>query len=436
MSTTPPPEEPRKRTVSKTRQSRWPGWIWAIPLAAIGIVTWLLVRATSARGFDVTLTVEDATGIAEKTTKVLYRGFDVGQVSDISLSKDRRHVDLQLDIDKDLEPDVTSGTRFYVEGGTPTLSDLSSLKSIVAGPTIILVPGKGTRQRTFVAMTGMPPKQLEVSVPYLVRFAGDVGGLKPGSPVMLRGFTVGEVDQVQLQTDVRTGTLTTPVVLLLDPTRFHVQGAAPGRENWTAVMNSALASLVQHRLRARLSQEPPLIGSPQIELQMQPDAQPAALLMQGPYPEIPTVEGGGISEFARKLGQVPIQQIGANVRAISDRVEQLVGSPQLSDSVHHLDRTLAQLDAAMQKVGPQLAPTIDSAHQAIDSLRKAAGEIDATSASARKVVGANPLAPSGNVEQALRDLSGAARSVRSLADYLDQHPEALLRGRPDREALR
>ena len=430
------PEAPRQRTVSETRRSRWPGWIWAVPLAAVGIVAWLLVRFTSARGFDVTLSVEDATGITAKSTKVLYRGFDVGQVSDISLAGDRRHIELQLDIDNDMKPEVSSGTRFYLEGGTPSLADLSSLKAIVAGPTIILVPGKGPPQRHFTATAGAPPKPLQVSVPYVVRFAGDVGGLHAGSPVMLRGFTVGEVDRVELQTDGRTGTLTTPAVLLLDPTKFHVQGAAPAGDNWTAVMNATLAKLVQHNLRAQLTQEPPLIGTPQIELEMQPDAQPATLLVQGAYPEIPTVEDGGISAFARKLGQVPIQQIGANVRSITDHIERLVGSPQLTDSVRHLDHTLIELDTTLQKVGPQLAPTIDSAHQAIDSLRKAAGEIDATSASARKVVGANPLAASGNLEQALRDLSGAARSIRALADYLDQHPEALLRGRADREAMR
>lgn len=436
MSTTEPGRH--ERTVSETRRSRWPGWIWAVPIAAVGIVAWLLVRFTSARGFEVTLSVEDATGITAKSTKVLYRGFDVGEVADLSLSNDRKRIELQLDIDNDLEPEVNAGSRFYVEGGSPSLSDLSSLKSIVAGPTIILVPGQGKPQRRFAATAGSPPKPLDVSVPYLVRFSGDVGGLKPGAPVMLRGFTVGEVDRVELQTDPRTATITTPVVLLLDPTRFHLQGAPAAHPDWTEVMNATLGKLVQHHLRARLSQEPPLIGSPRIELEMQPDAQPATLSTHaGVYPEIPTDDsGGGLSEFARKLGQVPIQQIGANVRAISDHLERLVASPQLTDSVRHLDHTLSVLDTTMQRVGPQLGPTLDSAHRAIDSLRQAAGEIEATSASARKVVGANPLAASGNVEQTMRDLSGAARSIRALADYLDQHPEALLRGRADQEALR
>src|SRR6185312_16006115 len=185
VSTTEPGRH--ERTVSETRRSRWPGWIWAVPIAAVGIVAWLLVRFTSARGFEVTLSVEDATGITAKSTKVLYRGFDVGEVSDLALADDRRHIELQLDIDNDVKPEVNSGTRFYLEGGSPSLADLSSLKAIVAGPTIILVPGKGPPQRHFTATPGAPPKPLQASVPYVVRLGGDVGGLHAGSPVMLRG---------------------------------------------------------------------------------------------------------------------------------------------------------------------------------------------------------------------------------------------------------
>jgi len=55
--------------------------------------------------------------------------------------------------------------------------------------------------------------------------------------------------------------------------------------------------------------------------------------------------------------------------------------------------------------------------------------LDATAQSARLAMGTSPAAPSGNLQQALDELSGAARAVRSLADYLDEHPEALVRGR-------
>ena len=41
------------------RRSWWPGWIWAVPIAAVGIVLWLLLRSISSRGIDVTVTYDE-----------------------------------------------------------------------------------------------------------------------------------------------------------------------------------------------------------------------------------------------------------------------------------------------------------------------------------------------------------------------------------------
>jgi len=432
-----PSGEPRPaRTASTIHRSRWPGWIWAIPLAAIGVVAWLLVRATAKRGLDVTVTFEDVTGVSTQSTKVFYRGIDVGQVSEIELSHDRRRALVTLDIDKRVEADLNSGTGFYLEGGEPTLSDLSSLKAVVAGPSIIMLPGSGSPTRHFMGIEGKPPKPLGAHVSYVVTFTGAVGDLEPGSPVTLRGFTVGEVARTDLSIDAQTAAITTPVVLWLDPRRFHIDGGEPVKGNWAPLMNATLAKLVQHNLRARLTQDPPLVGTREVELAIVPGATEASLRMQGAYPEIPAADSSGIEDLPRQLAQFPIHQIGDNVRAITERVKTLVSSPKLDDSIGHLQRTLAELDKTLRDVQPQVAPTLDSVHRAVDSLRHAAGEIDATSASARKVVGGSAVSPDGNLQQALLELAGAARSIRTLANYLDEHPEALLRGRAGGTSLR
>ena len=43
---------------------------------------------------------------------------------------------------------------------------------------------------------------------------------------------------------------------------------------------------------------------------------------------------------------------------------------------------------------------------------------------------ADPNSPAAvNLNSALKELSAAARSIRVLADYLEQHPEALVKGK-------
>jgi len=68
-------------------------------------------------------------------------------------------------------------------------------------------------------------------------------------------------------------------------------------------------------------------------------------------------------------------------------------------------------------------------HQTIDRLRHTADDIDGTAAAARKLLGGSAASPNGNLQQAVHELTGTARAIRALANYLDQHPEALLRGR-------
>ncbi|HTT00672.1 MAG TPA: MlaD family protein [Steroidobacteraceae bacterium] len=419
--------EPR-RTLAEMRKSRAPGWIWAVPIAALGIVIWLLLRSLSHRGIDVTVVFEDAAGMSANGTKVMYRGLNVGTVSSVALEDDGVHIRAHLDLNADMQKLLTTGTRFYLQGAQPSFSDPASLKSIVAGPTIVMIAGPGAPARHFRGTAGEPPETFAVKVPYLVRFQGAVGGMQVGSTVTLRGFTVGEVSSVTLSVDARTGQISTPVVVSLDPTRFHIRELT-GSHDWVAVMNQTLDTLVQHGLRARLMQTPPLIGSPEVMLEVIPDAGMAQLTRGADYPEIPTAEGGGLQDLTRKLGQLPVKEIGDNVREITARLKALSSSPQLEDSIKQLDRTLRELQHTVHDAGPQIAPTIASIHGTVDSLRKTAGDIDATAAAAKSAMGGAAASPDGNVQQALHELTEAARAIRTLADYIDQHPESFLRGR-------
>ena len=417
-----------RRTQAATHKSRWPGWIWAVPIAAVGIVIWLLLRAFAERGVEVSVTFDDGAGMKARDTKVIYQGLQIGQVTKAELTKDRQRVIAHLDIDKSMENDLTSGTRFYLEGAHPSFSDPSSLKSVLAGPSIILVPGPGSPSRHFTGSLGQPLEKFAMTSPYVVRFSGDVGKLKTGAPVLLRGFTVGRVEGVQLSIDGQSGTLQTSVRLGLDPTRFNIQGVAANEANMAGVLKTTLTKLVENGLRASLAQSPPLIGSEHIQLEIAQGAERAELSSVAGYPEIPA-QNGQLEDLAAKLGQLPIREIGENVRATTEHLKALSSSPRLTDSLYHLDRTLSELDRTMQTTGPQIAPTIESIRKTTDDLRQTADKIEATAEAARKLLGGSAASPNGNLQQAVHELTGTARSIRILANYLDQHPESLIRGR-------
>jgi paraquat-inducible protein B len=419
----------RRRTVAIARRSWWPGWIWAVPIAAVGIVLWLLLRSFASRGIDVAVTYNNVAGMQPGATRVMYHGLEVGRVTSVALASDDWHVIVHLDIERQLAPKINTGTRFILEGLHPSFSDVSSLRALIAGPTIIMVPGPGRPARRFIGTEGGPRVTLAVSLPYRVSFDGAVGQLKPHAPVMLRGFTVGEVTSIGLSVDPRTGRISTPVLLALDPTRFHLTAPAPPDGNWKPIMDAALSKLIGAGLRASLTRAVPLVGGEQVDLEIVPGAQSAQLGTSGRYTEIPAARAGGLERLPMEISSLPLTQIADNLRTITGQIRSLTSSPQLRDSLAHLDATLTTLDRISRQAGPQLGPTLREVRMTVASLRTAARQMDATAAAARLAMGTSPAAPSGNLQHALDELAGAARAVRSLADYLDQHPEALLRGR-------
>ncbi|HEU0195905.1 MAG TPA: MlaD family protein [Nevskiaceae bacterium] len=426
--TTPPTEggtQPPRRTVATFHKSWWPGWIWGIPVAAVGVVLWLSLRALSTGGTTITVIFAEAAGMSPGSTTVTYRGLDVGALKHLHLDASGQHVVAQFNIDDSAKRWLDTGTQFYLVGAHPSLSNPSTLKAIISGPSIVMVPGAGKPARRFIGVEGVPPLPLTVRVPYALAFDGAVGDLQIGAPVTLRGFTVGEVTGVQLDVDPHTGKISTPVTIALDPTRLHLDGVNPADGHWQSAMDAALAQMVKSGLRAALTRDPPLIGSPQVRLETLPHAPPATLVASsGKLLEIPTAPPSGPTAIMAKLNHLPVSDITTianNVRSITARVNALVGSPQIKNSLAHLDHALAGLDRAVGQAGPQIAPTIAS-------LRATAQQIDATARSAQRLAG-GAAAPNGNVRQALQELTRTARAVRSLADYLERHPNALITGR-------
>jgi paraquat-inducible protein B len=431
MSSAPQPADPPRRTLAVTRSTWWPGWIWGIPIAAVSIVLWLLVRTLSSHGVAVTVIYTNAHGMQAGSTRVMYRGVRVGTVTGVTLARDNAHVIVHLDIKRRLAGELRTGTHFFLEGAHPSLSHPASLVALISGPVIVMVPGPGAATRIFTGIESSPYRTLAVSYPYEVDFTAAIGTLHIHSPVTLRGFTVGQVASVGLRIDPRTGQISTPVVLDLDPRRFHLLAHDTPARMSRRTFTRMLGRLVRGGLRAGLIRTVPLIGSPQVVLEMVPDAAPRSLATAGRYPQIPAAPAAGFAALSHKLNALPLAQIAADVQALTAQLRRFVASPQLRASVLHLDRTLAALERTARQSGPQLAPTLLSLRRTSAQLRKVARQIDASANAAQRALGASPTAPSGNVEHTLRALARAARAIRALADYLDRHPGALLRGRPE-----
>jgi len=269
-------------------------------------------------------------------------------------------------------------------------------------------------------------------VSYAFTFAGTTGGrLEAGAPVRLLGFRVGAVKSVHLIFDKATGTPRTAVIADLYPKRLNVQTPLnpQNARAWHDATNAVVTRLLKLGYRAMLIQEPPVVGNLVVSLDAVKGAH-AAMLEAGNPLSIPTAEQSGglegamgqLNQILAKVNAIPIEAIGRNVHDITSKVDQLVSSPEIGSSLKHLDSTLAQADEILAQAKPKIGPLIAKLNQAAD-------DVAGTAAAARGILNGDDGKQDANLPAAIEQLTEAARSIRTLADYLDRHPEALIRGK-------
>ena len=529
---------------ARSVRSRWPGLIWAVPLAALLIVGYLGIRALSRRGIDVTVTFGYVEGVTPGDTKVLMKGVEVGHVSRVHALPDGHHAEVTLSLDPRVRDALNSNTAFWLIGEFPTITDIQSIRAAVAGVIIAMAPGTGgTPARHFTGLDQPPLVLPGTSGSYYYLTSPSLGSIQPGAALLYRGLAIGKIVRTALHGPgdfrleafvtapydrlVRRGSsfwtgsplrlslsggslsagLASPGSVLQGSVQFEqpVGGAppaapgslfplyadegaaqlgAPGPEQlyrvtfqgtggdlarganvtllgasigevrsslmvpaprprtdavlalyphrlgvtladaapadqWRQATDAAVTRLLRQGYRAQLTQSPPLVGARGVALATAPGARGGSLAPGAP-PTIPASTGG--DDLLTRLNRLPIEQIGENIRRLTGNLAAITGSHEVKDGVVHLDATLRQLDAITRDVQPKIAPLLNK-------LDQTAAELQGTAAAARATLSGEGAAQGTSLPEAIGQLDQAARSIRSLTDYLGRHPEALLRGK-------
>lgn len=192
--------------LAKTRPaSNWSA-IWVLPLIALMIGGWLAWRAYSEAGIQIELVFASGEGIQAGKTELMYKGMAVGKVTAISLdsSDEKRGVVAQLEVNKELEQYLRSGTRFWLVKPNVSLAGISGLETLVSGNYITFSPGDGDSSRSFTALNQEPPMGDDVPGLHLTLKADRLGSLNRDSPVFYKQIQVGRVKSYTLGSDEST----------------------------------------------------------------------------------------------------------------------------------------------------------------------------------------------------------------------------------------
>jgi paraquat-inducible protein B len=361
-------------------------------------------------------------------SSVFYRHITAGQVVGYSLDPGGTGVSVKVFINAPFDGYVSAATRFWQASGIDmSLSSdgvklrTESLTSILEGGVAFgALPGAlTTRVPVDSAFTlyedqdrAMRPFEIEIR-PFVMYFGGGLRGLSAGAPVDLNGITVGEVKSVDVEYDQSSGTLDFPVMVDLYPQRLRgrkqLEHAATARNTGEAGSRVLIDSLVSHGLRAELKTGNLLTGQKYVSLDMHRDAPKDRVDWKDQPAIFPTISSGlddiqdSVGVIAKKLSKVPFDRLSA----------------RLMNAMDSLDRTLKDADQLLHNVDSNLAPQVQAT----------LNEAQAALKNAKDLLGQDaPL--ENDLGSTLLQVSRAAKSISALVDYLERHPESLLRGKP------
>ncbi|BEP61744.1 MlaD family protein [Variovorax sp. V213] len=527
----PPPRVVRRR--------EWlPSLIWLIPIVAALVGVMLIVKILMERGPEIVLTFETAEGLEANKTAVKYKDVQIGTVQSLRLARDRSHVRVQVQLNKEAEGFTAEDSRFWVVRPRLDTSGISGLGTLLSGAYIgadagvsketasefkgLEVPpivtrdasgqqfllratdigsldvgspvyfrrikvgqvaayqldgdGRGVTLRIFVnapydkfvgvntrfwqasgidaqlsasgftlrtqslatillggiafkapddamgplakentAFTLAEDETAAMKEPdgppqtLLMYFNQSLRGLAPGAPVDFRGVVIGEVKSIGVEFDRAEREFRMPVLVQVYPDRLRRRAGESGIES-RATQQERLRFLTEKGLRAQLRNGNLLTGSVYVALDFFPKAPPAKINLEKSPIELPTVANSldeiqsQVQEIASKLNKVPYEQIAGDLRT----------------TLAALNKTLASTEQAVTRINTDVTPELTAA---MKDVRKTVNNAE------RTLADDSPLQQ--DMRQTLRELTRAAGSVRVLTDYLERHPESLLRGKPD-----
>lgn len=363
-------------------------------------------------------------GSLDINSPVYYRGVMAGRVVSTELSPDGKLVHVGVFVHSPFDKFVNMETRFWNESGVDLSLDATGVKLQTESLLTLLLGGiafetpADLRGEPAAAQTQFPlfenrtaafkPRET-VILPVVMKFTQSVRGLAVGAPVDFRGITAGEVRRIDLEFDPANVRFLQVVEANLFPERLRSRYRDPSRRALPDLTPpQRIQRFVEHGLRAKLASANLLTGQQYVQLDFFPHAARASMDGAKVPPEIPTIPGGfgelqeSIQNIAAKLEKVPFDKLAEDLRA----------------ALKSLDATLKKADTLVGQLSTEVAPELKAT---LEQARKTLG-------SAQTALGSDsPL--QGDLRETLLEVAKAAESVRALTDYLERHPESLLRGK-------
>jgi len=372
---------------------------------------------------------------------IYYRQLQAGQVIAYDLTADGKSVQMKVFINAPYERYVTPGTRFWNASGVDVSVGAGgievrtqSLVALLAGgvafdtppfATVVEAAAADTVFTLYADKTTAMKQPESISARYVLHFTESLRGLSVGAPVTLLGLPAGEVTDVGLTIDPATMNVRGRVEVVSFPERLIARlgpnKAAMGKmiEGGAQQRQAIMQRLVEQRgLRAQLRSGNLLTGQLFVAFDFFPNTPKVKIDWSRDVPELPVVPSTAsdleakITGIVAKLDKLPYEAIGAD----------------LTKALANLSQTLEDASKAVNRIDADVTPGLKST---LDGLRGTISAADGVLKSTDATLVGKDAPAQQDLRDTLQEIARAARSLRVLTDYLERHPESLIRGKTE-----
>jgi paraquat-inducible protein B len=335
-----------------------------------------------------------------------------------------------------LKLDMASLTTLVAGGIAYNTSDLSTGPQAKAGSEFTLYK---TEKENIAEETQV----LAFNVPFKLYFEKGVKGLQVGAPVEFKGLRIGTVASVSVDFEESSEELRTYAIVKIEPGRLPVEGPYVDKSDAERTRNihTFFETMAARGMRAQLQTGNLLTGQSLVVFGMFPYVKPEPVKYVEGLAVFPTRPESlddilakvdktlaNVNEILAKVDSIPITQIGddlaqtmKDINAIpfdrigNDLAQTMddINAMPITEIGENLETATARLDALpYEQISNNLDQALVNLNELIRSLNAAKGG----------AMGVQTL-------RTLDEITKAAAALRGMADYLERHPEALLRGK-------
>ena len=171
----------------------WLSGIWLLPLLAALIGGWVMYQSIIEKGIVISIQFDDAEGIREGKTPIIFKGVRIGVVREVQISKNLQQVKVVAEIQRTAKEGLRKTTGFWLVKPKVSLTEITGLETIVSGNYIRMNPGKGKLKHDFIALEKPPIIEDYTQGLNIDIFADHLGSVTRGSKIYFREIPVGEV---------------------------------------------------------------------------------------------------------------------------------------------------------------------------------------------------------------------------------------------------